>query len=75
MTWWSRLSAISSGRPARSDALKAWDEMICIGPDHPYYSLLAELVSAVGKSWQQRYDHGRRGSPDTNPYSWAGPEG
>ncbi|MEV7456818.1 hypothetical protein [Pseudarthrobacter oxydans] len=42
---------------------KAWDEMIFIGPDHPYYSLLAELVSAVGKSWQQGYDHGRRGGP------------
>ena len=54
---------------------KASDEMLFIGPDHPYYPLLAELVSAVGKSWQQRYDHGRRGGPDTNPYSWAGPEG
>ena len=54
---------------------KAWDEMIFIGPDHPYNSLLAELVSAVGKSWQQGYDHGRRGGPHTNPYLWAGPGG
>ena len=49
---------------------KASDEMIFIGPDHPYYPLLAELVSAVGKSWQQGYDHGRRGGDDANPYTW-----
>jgi hypothetical protein len=49
---------------------KAWEEMIFIGPDHPYYPLLAELVSAVGKSWQQGYDHGRHGGQHVNPYVW-----
>ncbi|WP_082874526.1 hypothetical protein [Arthrobacter sp. OY3WO11] len=41
--------------------------MTFIGPDHPCYSLLAELLSAVGKSWQQGYEQGRRGGPHTNP--------
>ena len=44
--------------------------MIFIGPDHPYYPLLAELVSAVGESWQQGYDHGRHGGKHANPYLW-----
>ena len=54
---------------------KASDEMLFIGPDHPYYPLLAELVSAVGKSWQQGYEHGRRGGLHTNPYAWTGAGG
>jgi hypothetical protein len=50
---------------------KASEEMIFIGPDHPYYPLLAELVSAVGESWQQGYDHGRHGGKHANPYLWS----
>jgi hypothetical protein len=52
---------------------KAEDEMIFIGPDHPYYPLLAELVSAVGKAWQQGYEQGRSGGQHPNPYTWTGP--
>ncbi|WP_163167572.1 hypothetical protein [Arthrobacter sp. Alg241-R88] len=54
---------------------KAAEEMIYIGPDHPYYPLLAELVSAVGKAWQQGYEHGRRGGHHANPYLWSTSEG
>ncbi len=54
---------------------KAAEEMIYIGPDHPYYPLLAELVSAVGKAWQQGYEHGRHGGPRANPYGWDTAEG
>jgi hypothetical protein len=46
---------------------KAEDEMIFIGPDHPYYPLLAELVAAVGKAWQQGYEEGQNGV-HPNPY-------
>jgi hypothetical protein len=53
---------------------KAAEEMIYIGPDHPYYPLLAELVSAVGNAWQQGYEHGRRGGHHPNPYVWSTPE-
>jgi hypothetical protein len=53
---------------------KAGDEMIFIGPDHPYYPLLAELVAAVGKAWQQGYEQGRRGGNHPNPYTWNSPE-
>jgi hypothetical protein len=45
--------------------------MIYIGPDHPYYPLLADLVSAVGDAWQQRFEQGRLGSHRPNPYTWA----
>lgn len=48
----------------------AREEMIFIGPDHPYYPLLAELVSAVAAAWQEGYDHHSTGGPDTNPYRW-----
>lgn len=44
------------------------EEMIYIGPDHPYYPLLAELVSAIPEVWQQGYSSHRVGSPSTNPY-------
>jgi hypothetical protein len=54
---------------------KAEDEMIYIGPDHPYYPLLAELVAAVGKAWQQGYEQGRHGGNHANPYSWNSAEG
>ncbi len=53
---------------------KAEEEMIYIGPDHPYYPLLAELVSAIGKAWQQGYEHGRLGGHQPNPYVWIVPE-
>lgn len=54
----------------RAAVEKAAEEMIYIGPDHPYYPLLAELVSAIGKAWQQGYERGRRGGNHTNPYLW-----
>jgi hypothetical protein len=47
---------------------KAQEEMIFIGPDHPYYPLLADLVSAVARAWEQGYDHRRAGGRDGNPY-------
>lgn len=52
---------------------RATDEMIFIGPDHPYYQLLADLVSAVGNAWQQGYDQGRQGR-QANPYTWKHPD-
>lgn len=48
----------------------AREEMIFIGPDHPYYPLLAGLVSAVRDAWQHGYDHCRGGGSGTNPYGW-----
>lgn len=54
---------------------KASEEMLFIGPDHPYYSLLAELVSAVRESWQQGYEEGRYGGGHANPYMWTSPGG
>lgn len=53
---------------------KAREEMIFIGPDHPYYPMLAGLVSAIGTAWQQGYDRHRDGGPANNPYSWAVPD-
>ena len=50
---------------------RATDEMIYIGPDHPYYPLLADLVTAVGNAWQQGYEQGRRGGHGPNPYKWG----
>ena len=52
---------------------RATDEMIFIGPDHPYYRLLADLVTAVGNAWQQGYEQGKLG-PQVNPYTWRRPE-
>lgn len=49
---------------------QAREEMIFIGPDHPYYPLLAALVSAIENAWQQGYDHCCGGGTDGNPYSW-----
>lgn len=49
---------------------QAREEMIFLGPDHPYYALLAGLVSAVEGAWRQGYDHGRAGGTDHNPYGW-----
>lgn len=50
---------------------KAREEMIFIGPDHPYYPLLADLVSAVEEAWQQGYAHRRAGGAEDNPYRWT----
>jgi hypothetical protein len=44
--------------------------MIFIGPDHPYYPLLAGLVAAVRVAWQQGFDHCRSGGSGANPYGW-----
>ncbi|MDJ0356291.1 hypothetical protein [Paenarthrobacter sp. PH39-S1] len=49
---------------------QAREEMIYIGPDHPYYPLLARLVSAVGAAWQEGYDHHSVDGSNTNPYRW-----
>jgi hypothetical protein len=49
---------------------QAREEMIFIGPDHPYYALLADLVGAIEEAWQQGYEHHRGGGTDDNPYSW-----
>lgn len=54
----------------RSIIDQAQDELIFIGPDHPYYPLLTGLLSAIGGAWQQGYDHRRAGGPDANPYRW-----
>lgn len=51
----------------------AREEMIFIGPDHPYYPLLAGLVAAVRDAWQQGFDHCRSGGSGANPYGWATP--
>jgi hypothetical protein len=50
---------------------KAREEMIFVGPDHPYYALLADLVSAVESAWQQGYAHRCTGGANHNPYSWT----
>ncbi|TLM83349.1 hypothetical protein FDW83_10300 [Pseudarthrobacter sp. NamE2] len=60
-----------AGNAVRAALDKAEDEMIYIGPDHPYYPLLAELVSAVGEAWQQGYEQGRLGGQHPNPYTWS----
>ena len=67
------MTGTPADNPVRAAVDKAEDEMIFIGPDHPYYPLLAELVSAVGKAWQQGYEQGRNGGHHPNPYTWTGP--
>ncbi|WP_104139085.1 hypothetical protein [Arthrobacter sp. ZGTC131] len=47
---------------------RAREEMIYIGPDHPYYPLLADLVTVIPEAWQQGYDSHRAGGPGANPY-------
>lgn len=49
----------------------AREEMLFIGPDHPYYPLLAGLVVAVRDAWQQGYDECRDGGSGANPYGWS----
>jgi len=42
--------------------------MIFLGPDHPSYALLAELVGSVRVAWQEGYESGRHGAAAANPY-------
>jgi hypothetical protein len=65
------MAGTAAENPVRAAVDRAADEMIYIGPDHPYYPLLADLVSAVGKAWQQGFEQGRRGGHEPNPYTWA----
>ena len=65
------MTASPDNNPVRAALDKAEDEMIYIGPDHPYYPLLAELAAAVGKAWQQGFDQGRSGGHRGNPYTWS----
>ncbi|MET3934434.1 hypothetical protein [Arthrobacter sp. OAP107] len=65
------MSSPATENEVRAAVDRATDEMIYIGPDHPYYPLLAGLVSAVGKAWQQGFEQGMRGSREPNPYTWA----
>ena len=46
------------------------EEMIYIGPDHPYYPLLSDLVSAIPDAWQQGYNSRQAGRSSVNPYRW-----
>jgi hypothetical protein len=48
---------------------KAGEEMIFLGPDHPYYRLLADLVASVRNAWQEGYDSASV-SPAENPYRY-----
>ncbi|MFD1213905.1 hypothetical protein ACFQ36_17855 [Arthrobacter sp. GCM10027362] len=48
--------------------VRAEEEMIFLGPDHPTYELLAGLVAAVRDAWQEGYARGRRGGSNDNPY-------
>lgn len=49
---------------------KAREEMIFLGPDHPYYELLAALAASVRQAWQEGYDHNALGGPAENPYQY-----
>jgi hypothetical protein len=49
---------------------RAREEMIYIGPDHPYYPLLSDLVSAIPDAWQQGYNSHQAGRSSINPYRW-----
>jgi hypothetical protein len=59
---------MTQGNDIRKIIDEAREEIIFIGPDHPYYPLFAGLVSAIAGAWQQGYDHHRAGGTDTNPY-------
>lgn len=48
---------------------KADEEMIFLGPDHPYYGLLAALVTSVRNAWQEGYESAS-GGPAENPYAY-----
>jgi hypothetical protein len=47
---------------------RAEEEMIFLGPDHPYYPLLADLVGSVRRAWQEGYEAGRHQGAAGNPY-------
>jgi hypothetical protein len=49
---------------------KAGEEMIFLGPDHPYYELLAGLTASVRQAWQEGYDQGAQRGPAENPYKY-----
>lgn len=49
---------------------RAREEMIYIGPDHPYYPLLSNLVSAIPDAWQQGYNSHQARRSSINPYRW-----
>jgi hypothetical protein len=49
---------------------RAREEMIYIGPDHPYYPLLSDLVSAIPDAWQQGYNSYKADRSSINPYGW-----
>jgi hypothetical protein len=61
---------MANGNAVQEAIEKAREEMLFIGPDHPYYPLLAEMVTAVEEAWRQGYDAHRAGRSNTNPYSW-----
>lgn len=65
------MTGVPASNPVRAALDKAEDEMIYIGPDHPYYPLLAELAAAVGHAWQQGFEAGRAGGQHPNPYTWS----
>jgi len=48
--------------------VRAEEEMIFLGPDHPMYGLLAELASSVRAAWQEGHDAARHGAGSANPY-------
>jgi hypothetical protein len=47
--------------------VRAEEEMIFLGPDHPSYALLSELAASVRTAWREGYESGRHG-PAANPY-------
>jgi len=49
---------------------RAREELIYIGPDHPYYPLLSDLVSAIPDAWQQGYNSRQVGRSNISPYRW-----
>ncbi|MBD1541929.1 hypothetical protein G9E11_06630 [Arthrobacter sp. IA7] len=61
---------MANGNAVQEAIEKAREEMLFIGPDHPYYPLLAEMVTAVEAAWRQGYEARRAGRPNSNPYSW-----
>ncbi|GAB13784.1 hypothetical protein ARGLB_048_00080 [Arthrobacter globiformis NBRC 12137] len=58
---------MAEGNTVQAAVEKAREEMLFIGPDHPYYRLLAELVTAVETAWQQGYDAHRTGRHNPTP--------
>lgn len=63
------------GKDIREVLDRAREEMIFIGPDHPYYELLAGLVASVRAAWQEGYDDAAAGRADGNPYGYGNSRG